>query len=58
MVIADIGSTPYNIMLLIHIGSAFVAFAPAFVWPFVSMRLRQAGEPIGPTIARLAVATA
>ena len=54
MVIADIGSTPYNIMLLIHIGSAFVAFAPAFVWPFVSMRLRQAGEPIGPTIARLA----
>lgn len=54
MVIAEIGSTPYNIMLLIHIGSAFVAFAPAFVWPFVSMRLRQAGEPVGPTIARLA----
>ena len=39
MVTAAIGSTPYKIMLLLHIGSAFVAFAPAFVWPFVSVRL-------------------
>jgi uncharacterized membrane protein len=54
MVIAEIGSTPYNIMLLLHIGSAFVAFAPAFVWPFVSVRLKKAGEPVGPTINRLA----
>lgn len=51
---AAIGSTGYNIMLLIHILSAFVAFAPAFVWPFVSMRLRQTGEPVGPTMSRLA----
>jgi uncharacterized membrane protein len=41
-------------MLLIHIASAFVAFAPTFVWPFVAMRLRSAGEEAGPTIARLA----
>lgn len=54
MVIAEIGSTPYKIMLLIHVLSAFVAFAPAFVWPFVSVKLKQAGEPVGPTIARLA----
>jgi uncharacterized membrane protein len=54
MVIAEIGSTPYKIMLLIHIASAFVAFAPAFVWPFVSVKLKKAGEPVGPTINRLA----
>ena len=54
MVTAAIGSTPYKIMLLLHIGSAFVAFAPAFVWPFVSMRLKKTGEPGGATINRLA----
>jgi len=53
-VFAAIGSTPYRIMLLIHIGSAIVAFAPAFVWPFVAVRLRKAGEPVGATINRLA----
>lgn len=54
MVIAEIGSTPYRIMLLIHIASAVVAFAPAFVWPFVSVKLKKAGEPVGPTLSRLA----
>ncbi len=54
MVIAEIGSTPYKIMLLIHIASAFVAFAPALVWPFVSVKLKKAGEPVGATIHRLA----
>ena len=57
MVTAAIGSTPYKIMLLLHIGSAFVAFAPAFVWPFVSVRLKKAGEPVGVTINRLAGGT-
>ena len=54
MVTAAIGSTPYKIMLLLHIGSAVVAFAPAFVWPVVSVRLKKAGEPVGVTINRLA----
>ena len=54
MVIAEIDSTPYNVMLFIHILSAIVAFAPAFVWPFVSMRLKKAGKPVGPTISELA----
>ena len=54
MAFAATTGTGYKIMLLIHILSAFVAFAPAFVWPFVSMRLRQTGEPVGPTLSRLA----
>ncbi|MDH3705490.1 MAG: hypothetical protein OES57_05450 [Acidimicrobiia bacterium] len=35
MLIAAIGDTPYNIVLFLHILSAFVAFAPAFVHPFI-----------------------
>jgi hypothetical protein len=35
MLLADIGDTPYNIMLLLHILAMFVAFAPAFVHPFI-----------------------
>ena len=33
---------------------ATVAFAPAFVWPFVSVRLRKANQPVGATINQLA----
>lgn len=36
--IAAVGSTGYNIALLIHITSAFVAFAPAFVDPLIARR--------------------
>lgn len=54
MITAAIGSTGYNVMLLLHIGSAFVAFGPSFVWPMVAVRLKAAGEPVGPNIARLA----
>lgn len=35
MLIAAIGDTPYNIVLFLHVLSAFVAFAPAFVHPFL-----------------------
>lgn len=44
----------YNVMLLLHILAVIVAFAPNFVWPFVSVRLKKAGKPVGPTIAELA----
>ncbi len=44
----------YKLMLLLHILTILVAFAPAFVWPIVSMNLRKRGEPIGPTVGALA----
>lgn len=44
MVLGAIGDTGYNIMLFIHILAMIVAFAPAFVWPFVTVALRKAGD--------------
>ena len=41
MVIAAVGDTGYNIMLLLHIVTAFVAFAPAFVHPFLGEQSKQ-----------------
>lgn len=54
MLVAAYGDTGYNLLLLLHILAVIVAFAPSFVWPFVSVRLKQAGKPVGPTIAELA----
>lgn len=53
MLIGAIGDTGYNIMLLLHILAMIVAFAPSFVWPFVSVRLKKEGKPVGSTIAAL-----
>ena len=36
MLLGIIGDTTYNIFLLVHIASAFVAFAPAFVHPLLA----------------------
>jgi uncharacterized membrane protein len=36
MVIAVVGDTAYNILLLLHILTAMAAFAPAFAHPFLS----------------------
>lgn len=54
MTLGAIGDTSYNIMLFIHILAMIVAFAPAFVWPFVSASLRNGGDqdPVG-TVTRL-----
>jgi len=55
MVLAAIGDTGYNIMLFVHILAMIVAFAPSFVWPFVSVALKKAGEQdVAGTINRLA----
>lgn len=54
MLLAAITSTGYKIMLLLHILSVIVAFAPAFVWPVASARLKKEGKPVGPTIGSLA----
>ncbi len=35
MILAVIGDTPYNIVLFLHILTAIVAFAPAFVHPIL-----------------------
>lgn len=42
---AAIGDTPYNIILLLHILTAFVAFAPAFTHPILAAKMQQAGDP-------------
>lgn len=44
--LAAIGSTPYKIVLLLHILSAVVAFAPAFVWPIVNAQTRKRGVKV------------
>ena len=47
-------SAGYKIVLFLHILTVIVAFAPSFVWPFVSVRLKKAGKPVGSTISDLA----
>lgn len=43
MLLADIGDTGYNIILLLHILTMFVAFSPAFVHPFIENDTREMG---------------
>jgi len=40
MLLADIGDTPYNIILFVHILTMFVAFAPMFVNMFLDRQTR------------------
>ena len=47
---AAIGDTPYNIMLLLHILTAFVGFAPAFVHPILGAQMERGGVDGRPTI--------
>lgn len=47
--LADIGSFPYNLVLLLHIVAVLVAFAPAFVWPVLRVRLRNQGTATLPS---------
>jgi uncharacterized membrane protein len=54
MLFAAFMSTGYKITLLLHILSVIVAFAPAFVWPVASAKLKKEGKPVGPTIGALA----
>jgi uncharacterized membrane protein len=50
----DAWSFGYKLMLFLHILSVIVAFAPAFVWPVVSVQLKKKGKPVGPSIGELA----
>lgn len=48
MVLAAYMDTGYKLMVFLHILSFFVAFSPAFVWPFVARKVRQdGGDPVG-----------
>jgi uncharacterized membrane protein len=53
-VLAAIDSFPYNLVLLLHILSVVVAFAPAFVWPIVNVQSRKAGANLPGTVTALA----
>ena len=44
----------YKLFFLLHIVSVIVAFAPAFVWPVVSVNLKKQGKEVGPAIGALA----
>lgn len=54
MLFAAYRDTGYNVVLFIHILAVIVAFAPGFVWPFVSVKLKKEGKPVGPAIGDLA----
>ena len=47
---AAIGDTPYNIMLLLHVLTGFVAFAPAITHPVLSTSIRNAGGTERPAV--------
>lgn len=44
----------YKLLLLLHILAVIVAFAPAFVWPVVTVKLVKEGKDPGPAIGALA----
>ena len=44
----------YKLFFLLHILTVIVAFAPAFVWPVVSVTLKKQQKPVGPAIGALA----
>ncbi len=44
----------YRVLFLLHILSALVAFAPAFVWPIVNVQTRKSGQKVPAGIAGLA----
>ena len=45
MILAAVGDTPYRIVLILHILSFMVAFAPAFVHPLVGRQSRSIDDP-------------
>ena len=54
LAIATLDDTGYKVMLFLHILAAFVAMAPGFVWPVVSVALKKQGKAVGPAIGELA----
>ena len=50
----DTFNAAYKVVLLLHILTVIVAFAPAFVWPVASVRLKKQGKQPGPIIGEIA----
>lgn len=48
MLLAEVDSGIYNVLLLLHLVAVVVAFAPGFVWPVLTGGLRRAGKSLGP----------
>lgn len=56
MLLASIDSFGYRLFFLLHILSIVVAFAPNFVWPVVTARMRSDGQAIGGALAKVQAA--
>ena len=54
LAVVPVDTFGYKLMLLLHILAVIVAFAPGFVWPVVSVRLKKRGEAPGPVIGAMA----
>ena len=54
LAVATVNSFGYKLLLLLHIGSAIVAFAPAFVSPFLGRAYRPSGGMPADLAAKLA----
>lgn len=54
MLIAAQNDFGYRVFFLLHILAIIVAFAPGFVWPVITARLRkEGGQPLGPTMSKI-----
>ena len=49
--------TVFQVLLVLHLITAFVAFAPGFVWPAISSAFRRKGQSIGPDLSAVAAKT-
>jgi hypothetical protein len=52
------GSSLYKLMVLLHVFSAVVAFAPGWVWPVLNVRMRKGEGVPGPVRALVPVLSA
>lgn len=46
MILAEVGSGVYNVLLLLHLLAVIVTFAPGFVWPMLTSGLRRANTSL------------
>lgn len=53
MVLASIDSFGYRFFFLLHMLAIIAAFAPAFVWPVVTARLRNQDKNAGATLGKV-----
>lgn len=54
--VATLDTVGYKVMMFLHITSVVVAFAPAFVVPVVTAKLRAKGQALGPDVGAVLAA--